>query len=250
MFLRGLFCLKSLHMQSIENLLQQDYIAIAIWALMLNLGLLLLSLSLYGVWHSVKRNHVKVNDCQPIVASDLWAAASTWICNAVVFVFGAFLWKQGYLVVDFRSGQLRLILGQIVLLIIIIDLLMYCFHKLAHHKLLYALIHQKHHQHIGVNALSLFVLSPFEAIGFGIMLLVLVLLYPFHYIAVGGYLVINVLWGTVGHFNKVRKRGGKGWTRWLGTASFHNDHHLVPHANFGFYTTFWDRLFRTFLKKA
>lgn len=232
-------------MSQIELILNQGYIAITAWAILLNFALIVGSLMLYVIWHRLQKNSVRVNDYQSIVQSDVWAVGSTWLCNVLVFVFGALVWKKGYLVVDFAPKGIGVVLAQVVVLILIIDFLMYCFHKLAHAKPLYRFIHQKHHEHVGVNALSLFVLSPFEAIGFGAMLLVVLYLYPFHYVAVGLYLLVNVIWGTIGHFNKVATLGNKGWVSWLGTASFHNRHHLEPQTNFGFYTTLWDRLFQT-----
>ncbi|MBB1149989.1 MULTISPECIES: sterol desaturase family protein [unclassified Myroides] len=232
-------------MSQIEQLFHSDFKVITALGAVLNLALILASLSLYVIWHRLRKNSVEVNDVQPIVRSDVWAVLSTWGCNVLVFVLGAFTWKQGYLIVDFTAPKWGVVLIQLLVLILIVDFLMYCFHKLAHAKLLYRFIHQKHHEHIGVNALSLFVLSPFEALGFGAMLLVVLYVYPFHYVAVGIYLIINVIWGTIGHFNKVRALRTKGWVSWLGTASFHNRHHLDPQTNFGFYTTLWDRLFRT-----
>lgn len=232
-------------MSQTEQILNQGYIAITGWAMVLNLVLIMCSLLLYVIWHRMQKNSVCVNDYQPIVQADIWAVGSTWICNVVVFVFGAFVWREGYLTVDFIAQGVGIISGQVLVLILIIDFLMYCFHKLAHVQPLYRFIHQKHHEHIGVNALSLFILSPFEALGFGVMLLAVLYVYPFHYVAVGIYLVVNVVWGTIGHFNKVARLGNTGWVSWLGTASFHNRHHLEPQTNFGFYTTLWDRLFQT-----
>ncbi|MGG5505465.1 MULTISPECIES: sterol desaturase family protein [unclassified Myroides] len=237
-------------MSAIENMLNQTYTSIFLWAMGLNLGLLLGSLAFYSIWHRLRGNKIQVNVYQPIVVSDVVAVGSTLICNVIVFVFGAFLWKEGYLSVDFTTKHTGVLVGQLLLLILIIDLLMYFFHKLAHVKPFYALIHQKHHEHIGVNALSLFVLSPLEALGFGLMLMAVLFVYPFHYLSVGLYFVINVLWGTIGHFNRVGKVSSKGWSTWLGTASFHNKHHIEPQKNFGFYTTFWDRLFRTHQTKT
>lgn len=147
--------------------------------------------------------------------------------------------------VDLNEITGEQLLLQILSLILIVDFLMYVFHKIAHNRFLYPFVHKKHHGHIGVNALSLFVLSPFEAIGFGLMLLGILFVYPFHYLAVGTYLTVNVLWGTIGHFHQVGAVSSKGWKSWLGTASFHNRHHLEPEKNFGFYTTLWDRLFKT-----
>lgn len=232
-------------MNVIESIVIQDYLTIVGFAVFLNALLIGGSVAFYLVWHAMKGNQTGVNTVEPLMLSDYWAVLSTLICNVLVFIFGAFLWKEGYLAVDFNEISVVKIVLQLLVLLVVIDFWMYVFHKLAHSKWLYPLIHQRHHEHVGVNALSLFVLSPFEALGFGVMLLAVLYVYPFHYVAVGMYLVVNVVWGTIGHFNKVARLGNTGWVSWLGTASFHNRHHLEPQTNFGFYTTLWDRLFQT-----
>lgn len=231
-----------------EELLNQGYLTITLVAFLLNSLLIISSIAIYRIWHGIPKNKVQVNQYQPIVLSDIWAVLSTLFCNVLVFVFGAFCFKEGYLVVQFQPETIDVIAVQLILLILVVDFAMFCFHKLAHAPFLYPVIHQKHHQHVGVNEVSLFVLSPLEATGFGGMLMGLLFLYPFHYKAVGLYLLINVIWGTIGHFNKVGSIAKKPWVSWLGTASFHNQHHLQPHANFGFYTTLWDRLSKTYQK--
>lgn len=235
-------------MNWIENIVRQDYLTIVGFAVLLNALLIVGSVAFYFIWHAMKGHQTGVNTAQPLVSADYWAVLSTLICNVFVFVFGAFLWKEGYLAVDFGAISVGKSIGQLLVLIIVVDFWMYVFHKLAHTKWLYPLIHQRHHEHVGVNALSLFVLSPFEALGFGLMLMVILLGYPFHYISVGLYFLINVVWGTIGHFSRVGHVAHSGWKSWLGTASFHNTHHITPKANFGFYTTVWDRLFRTHRK--
>ncbi|WP_353103545.1 sterol desaturase family protein [Myroides odoratus] len=232
-------------MNPMETILTQDYRSIVGFAFLLNLALMLGSILFYLLWHALKKSHTEVNAYQPIVSSDIWAVVTTLICNIIVFVLGAFLWRAGYLSVDFNKESVGTILLQLLILILVVDFWMYVFHKLAHSKFLYRFIHEKHHEHVGVNALSLFVLSPLEATGFGVMLLAILLCYPFHYLSVGLYFIINVVWGTIGHFNRVQTVARKGWMTWLGTASFHNMHHIEPQKNFGFYTTVWDRLFQT-----
>ena len=236
-------------MVEIVDVLEQDYLTIVGFAGIFNIALMLGSFLLYFSWHAIKKNHFAVNEVQPIVSSDYWAVLCTLVCNVLVFIFGAFLWKEGYLEVDFTALNAGKIAKQLLVLILVVDFWMYVFHKLAHSKWLYPLIHQRHHEHVSVNVFSLFVLSPFESLGFGLMLIAILMSYPFHYISVGLYFLINVIWGTIGHFNRVGRVAHTGWTSWLGTASFHNTHHLKPHANFGFYTTIWDRLFHTHKKE-
>ena len=62
------------------------------------------------------------------------------------------------------------------------------------------------------------------------------------------YLILNVVFGTVGHLGVEPIPA-----RWVGMpligqvagASFHTQHHQDKEHNFGFYTLIWDRLFGT-----
>ena len=233
-----------------KQLLYQDYSVVVLIGFLLNAILIGGSIVLYRLWHKVQQNNRKVNAYQPIERRDVFAVLSTLLCNVFVFVLGVFCFRKDYVIVHFDKALIGVLVLELFVFILLVDLAMFVFHKIAHTKLLYKYIHAKHHQHIGVNELSLFVLSPFEALGFGLMLLFLLLLYPFHYQAVGLYLGVNLIWGTIGHFNKVPVIVSKPWAAWLGTASFHNEHHLDPQANFGFYTTIWDRLFKTYKKSS
>ena len=122
---------------------------------------------------------------------------------------------------------------------------MYLFHYAAHIPFIYKILHSKHHEHVSTNYLSLFVLHPFETIGFGMMMMVLLMCYHFSLAAITIYLFINLVWGTIGHLN--REFFPASFDRFfVGTSKFHNLHHLDEHKNFGFYTSIWDRLFGTY----
>jgi sterol desaturase/sphingolipid hydroxylase (fatty acid hydroxylase superfamily) len=106
------------------------------------------------------------------------------------------------------------------------------------------MLHGKHHEHVSTNFLSLFVLHPFETIGFGLMMIVLLMGYNFSLTAIVTYLTINLIWGTIGHLNRIFS--DKFDRLGIGTTRFHNLHHLDERKNFGFYTSIWDRLFGTY----
>lgn len=91
---------------------------------------------------------------------------------------------------------------EVVALIFLMDFCMYLFHYAAHAPSIYKMLHGKHHEHISTNFLSLFVLHPFETIGFGLMMIVLLMCYNFSLTAIVIYLTINLIWGTIGHLNR------------------------------------------------
>ena len=125
---------------------------------------------------------------------------------------------------------------------------MYSLHWLVHARWIYPLVHRTHHTHESTNPLSLFVLNPFEVLGFGGLLVGALMIFPLSATAVGGYLTLNLVFGTVGHAG-VEPLPDR-WMRhpalrFLGTSTFHAQHHADPRHNFGFYTVIWDRLFGT-----
>jgi len=125
---------------------------------------------------------------------------------------------------------------------------MYVFHRVAHHPMLYPLIHQTHHRYENPRPLTLFVLNPFEVLGFGVLWLIVIALYPSSWLGIILYLTVNIAFGLVGHLG-VEPLPGL-WLRvpvlrYVSTSTFHSEHHQDKEHNYGFYTLIWDRLFGT-----
>jgi Delta7-sterol 5-desaturase len=176
--------------------------------------------------------------------------AATTVLNSIVTYGGFLLWKAGYISIDLSSSVL-IAFVDFLILFFAMDLLMYLLHWGIHKTFLYKVIHQLHHQSIDPKPIDLFVLHPVEAICFGSLWLVLLLTHSFSFYAIAAYLTINVVFGLIGHLGLdplPEKLRHKAVFRFLGTETFHHHHHQDVEHNFGFYTTIWDRLFRT-LKK-
>ncbi len=183
---------------------------------------------------------------QPLTPHDKWLAAIATLLNSCVSIVGWLLWKAGWITVTF-PGPARTLLD-LALLLFIMDFGMYALHWMVHATWIYPLVHRTHHTHESMNPLSLFVLNPFEVIGFGGLLIVALMLFPISAEATGCYLTLNLIFGTIGHAG-VEPVPGR-WMklpglRLLGTSTFHAQHHADPMHNFGFYTLVWDRLFGT-----
>lgn len=183
----------------------------------------------------------------PLLKSDWLISIVTLIVNAVVFLIAVYLWKTGIINISGTQNFLFITI-QLIALILLMDILMYIFHFIAHIPLIYKLIHNKHHQHINTNFLSLFVLHPLETFGFGLMMISTLFIFDFSIYAISSYIFINLFFGTIRHLNR------EFFPRWadklfIGTSRFHNQHHLDEQYNFGFYTTIWDRVFGTFKKE-
>lgn len=183
---------------------------------------------------------------QPVTRGDVVLAVVATLLNSLVAVAGWLLWQRGWVQITHPAWWRSAV--DVVIFLIAMDLGMYVFHRLAHHPWIYPWLHARHHTHVSVNAISLFVLHPLEVLGFGSLMLSVMMLVPLSGTAVLAYLVLNVLFGTLGH---ARVEPFPEWwsqnrlLREIGSSSFHAGHHQHPTNNFGFYTQIWDRLLGT-----
>jgi Delta7-sterol 5-desaturase len=174
---------------------------------------------------------------------DRWQVVWSALCvvlNTCVAFAGWLLWRAGVIVIRPDDGW-RTVLDVVVLLVAM-DFLMYVFHRVAHARLVFDLVHGTHHRYDRPRPLDLFVLNPFEVLGFGGLWLALLCVYPATWSGMLAYLTLNTLFGTVGHLGVEPLPRG---TRGVGTSTFHAVHHAERDVNFGFYTDVWDRLFGT-----
>jgi len=169
------------------------------------------------------------------------------LLNSLITWIGAVLWRAG--VIQLRpAGDLFNVLLDFVVLFFAMDFAMYVFHRVAHLPILYPLIHDTHHRFENPRPLTLFVLNPFETLGFGALWLVVIAIYPSSFIGMILYLTLNVAFGLMGHLGV--EPFPRRWLKlpvigYISTSTFHAEHHQDRHHNYGFYTVIWDRLFGT-----
>lgn len=177
---------------------------------------------------------------------EIGLAALTILLNTAITFAGLLLWREGIITFT-RPGVLRALLDA-ALLFFVMDAAMYVLHRLGHLPLFYPLLHRTHHRFDRPRPLTLFVLNPAETLSFGVLWLAVVSLYDASWLGMAIYLVLNVVFGAVGHLG-VEPLPGR-WPRIpvlgaLTGATFHGQHHGDLRYNYGFYTTLWDRLFGT-----
>lgn len=182
----------------------------------------------------------------PIGGLEVGLVCSTILLNTAVTYAGLLLFRAG--VVRVREGTLVEALLDTAVLLLGMDLAMYVLHRIAHVPLLYGLLHRPHHRHVYPRPLTLFVLHPAETLAFGALWLLVIVAYPPTWLGMTIYLVLNVVFGTVGHLGvePLPER----WARTpvlreVAGGAFHAGHHGDEAHNFGFYTQVWDRLFGT-----
>lgn len=230
----------------LETLFKADFIELTVYGLVVNFGIYFASLGLYSVLNNLPGSR-KMGSQQPILRSDVWLSLVTVICNTIVFVFGVLLWRYGFIRLSENNSWLY-ILAEVIVLTLIMDLLMYVFHRSVHILRYFSRVHERHHEHESTNMLSLFVLHPVESIGFGLMMLAVVCLISFSEPGITIYLIINSLWGTIGHLNHSvlpRSWSNIAQKAFVCTSEFHFLHHQHPGCNFGFYSSIWDLIFKT-----
>lgn len=231
----------------LEFLKQNNYFNITLFSFILNGFLLLSSIIIYVVLSKILVKRQFRKQSQPLYKKDILLSIVTLICNVAIFVLGVFLWRNQIIHVNLNASILEITLKSILLLISM-DFLMYFFHRMVHSEKLFPMIHKRHHEHDATNAISLFVLHPAEALGFGFLIILVLYIFNFPPESVIIYLSANLIWGTIGHLNVEllpQKYMNKFLIKSLGMAEFHNLHHQHIHSNFGFYTLIWDKLFGT-----
>lgn len=172
---------------------------------------------------------------------DRLLSVSTTFVNTIVILPPWWLWSRGTLELAPPSKWLIL---EVLYLTLALDAAMYVLHRLFHQRLLFQWFHQVHHTDDRPPCdLTLFVMHPAEAAGFGTVVAALVLVWPVSVPAVAVFFGLNLVVGTIAH---VPLRSPEGWGSVLGGSRLHQPHHEDPNTNFGFFTQFWDRALGTF----
>jgi sterol desaturase/sphingolipid hydroxylase (fatty acid hydroxylase superfamily) len=101
-----------------------------------------------------------------------------------------------------------------------------------------------------VRPLTLFVMHPLEALGFGSLWVITLMLSAFSFESVIIFLQLNLYFGIAAHcgFSHTQNGSRKPWQLAIAEPDFHLQHHRDETVNLGFYTTIWDRVFRTNLR--
>lgn len=183
---------------------------------------------------------------EPVTRSEIVVALANVLLNTIVTIVGWQLWLHG--IIRFRTDVGVWAAIDVLALLLIMDLLMYGLHRLAHTRFLYPLVHQFHHRYERVRPMTLFALNPIENLGFGLLWLAVISVYPASWVGMSTYLMLNVAFGAIGHLGV--EPVSNGWERkpvlnYIAGSSFHAQHHQDIEHNYGFYTLVWDRIFGT-----
>ncbi len=220
-------------------------VTISVFFLLLNLAILAGAIA---AGQMLQRFGGPLMSLKSISLSEWLFALSTVTVNAAISVAGWALWKSGWLTLNITGGALQ-ILRDTLILVLVMDLALYVLHRIAHLPLFYRIAHFKHHEYREVRVVTLFVMHPLEALGFGSLWVLTLTLFPFTVEAVLLFLNLNLYFGVTAHCGL--RLYPRAWASVLSRFAlsdpdFHARHHRDEAFNLGFYTTIWDRLFRTF----
>ncbi len=214
-----------------------------VWSLVVNGLVFVITLAVGGWMVRVFRGAPVSAAPDALSAAELRLAGACVLGNSLVMWLGWWLFRSGWLRVATESSPF-VALADALILLLVMDFAMYVAHRLAHHPLAFRYVHGVHHRYERVRPLTLFVLHPLEVLGFGGLWLGVLLLHAFSLPGMLLYLTLNTLFGVLGHVG-VEPFPPPVRALPIGSSSFHAHHHQDPRSNFGFYTSVWDRLFRT-----
>jgi Delta7-sterol 5-desaturase len=233
----------------VDNFLEyfraMSFVQAAFWLLVTNLGLFAVSIGAGQLLVWLFHNRPVTDPPDPVQWQEWALAASCVLLNTAVAIAGWWLWQRHG--IRIMPSSFARVLLDVVVLFFAMDFLMYVFHRLAHVRWVFPLVHATHHRYDRPRPLNLFVLNPAEVLGFGALWLMLLCIYPATWTGIIIYLTINLIFGTLGHLGvEPFPRSISRWPilRHMGSSTFHANHHGDRDVNFGFYTDLWDRLFR------
>jgi Delta7-sterol 5-desaturase len=241
----------SLMVEALDNLIKPLFTLplqdVALWIIIENTLIFIVTLVIGHIAVRVFKTHAITEPPPPITQLEIILAISCVLLNSLITWIGAILWRAG--IIHLRPpGGIADILVDFVVLFFAMDFAMYVFHRVAHLPILYPIIHDTHHRFENPRPLTLFVLNPFETLGFGALWLVVITIYPSSFAGMILYLTLNVAFGLMGHLGV--EPFPRRWLdlpiiRYISTSTFHAEHHQDRHHNYGFYTVIWDRIFGT-----
>ncbi|PJJ79570.1 sterol desaturase family protein [Mucilaginibacter auburnensis] len=204
-------------------------------------------IALFAGWLTIK---LCKHPVKPASYKEILTCIVTNCINTLITFTGFKLWQHGVIQFDFDLSWW--LIFDTILLFLAMDLAMYIFHLAIHRSVAYKYIHRFHHIYHDPIPIDLFVLHPLETVSFGLLWLIVIYVYTFNFWAVILYLTLNVVFGIAGHLGfepLPYKFRNSAWLKYIGTPTFHHDHHTDVNYNFGFYTNLWDRLFHTYKER-
>lgn len=180
------------------------------------------------------------------------AVVSVAISGPIIGGLTAWWTKIGWIDVNPAPVAWWVIALEYVAYFLLFDTWFYWLHRWMHNEPYYSWIHKLHHKSTSPNLITTFSVHPFESLINGGWMIIFVTVVDVHDASMALIVPTNVLMGLWVHsgYEFLPKWWNRTWlTKWFISATFHDHHHKYFTANFGGYTTVWDRLCGTVHKR-
>lgn len=178
-----------------------------------------------------------------------WSLLSVVIISFIaLLVYGGI--QRGYTRVYWSIDEYGwpYLVGSSVLAIILYDTYFYWIHRFMHLKSVFPWIHKTHHLSHTPSPWAILAFNPLETVIEFTIYPILIIFIPLHPIALGVFIIHNILLNTAGHtgFELVPKSFFHHRVLRYGlTVTHHEMHHTKTNCNYGIYFNFWDQLMET-----
>ena len=180
------------------------------------------------------------------------AVVSVAISGVLIGAAQTWLKANGYIAFQQGPAAWYVVLFEYALYFITFDTWFYWLHRWMHNEPYYKWIHKLHHKSTSPNLLTTLSVHPFESFINGGWMVIFITLYDVHTSSMAFIGATNIVMGLYVHsgYEFFPRWWNKSWaTKWFITATFHDQHHKYFTANFGGYTTVWDRICGTMRPK-
>ena len=133
-----------------------------------------------------------------------------------------------------------------VLLFLLVDGIAYYAHRALHSKFMFRHVHRWHHRYIATTPFVVTAMHPIEFLIFQAATFIPMFVIPFHYVSAILVFIYILVFNIIDH-SGVRLRSR---IPWQGPSTFHDDHHVHFHCNFGQHLMLWDRVHGTLRRVA
>jgi sterol desaturase/sphingolipid hydroxylase (fatty acid hydroxylase superfamily) len=133
------------------------------------------------------------------------------------------------------------------------DFYFYWMHRLIHHQRLFERVHRTHHLSTNPSPWAAFAFHPLEAVLEAMIIVIIAIIMPVHIAALSIFALLSLVYNVYGHLGyevMPRALAKSALGRLFNKSAYHNHHHRAFRANYGLYTTIWDRLFGTFDERS
>lgn len=180
------------------------------------------------------------------------AVVTLLVSGALIGGGQAWLRQHGYITFQQGPAAWWVIALEYVAYFVAFDTWFYWLHRWMHKEPVYSWVHKLHHKSTSPNLLTTLSVNPLESLINGGFVPLFLAAYSVHPATLALIGPTNIVMGLYVHsgYEFFPRWWNKSWaTKWFITATFHDQHHKYFTANFGGYTTVWDRICGTMRPK-